>query len=384
MQRQPSHAPWSRLVAVGLCAVLVACTAPATTPQPTAPTAAPSVTPVPSVTPTPQAQSTMPSPTPTGAPATPTTAPPTPAPTPGPTVVAVVRGDTLSLIAGRHDTTWGSLVYWNMERYPTLDPASPGYDPNRIEVGWELTVWPGVVVDYTPPLPTPTPPPATPRPTAAPTPPTGTTSVLVSHGNRSSGSVALTFDMGGRVEPAVAIMTWLRDHGVPATIFMTGASVDTTTAARQVLSMIDARPDLFDLGNHSYSHPDMTKLTVAQVTDELRRAETAIDAHAVQSPRPLFRPPYGAWNAGVLAGAGAAGYRWSVMWDVDTLDWKPISDGGPTASQIVAKVLQRAQGGSIVLMHLGGYETLDALPGIVSGLQSRGFRLVTLGTMLGD
>jgi peptidoglycan/xylan/chitin deacetylase (PgdA/CDA1 family) len=72
------------------------------------------------------------------------------------------------------------------------------------------------------------------------------------------------------------------------------------------------------------------------------------------------------------------------MWDVDTIDWKPISDGGPTAVQIVEKVLGRAQGGSIVLMHLGGYETLDALPGIVAGLRGQGYSLVTLGTLIGE
>jgi peptidoglycan/xylan/chitin deacetylase (PgdA/CDA1 family) len=119
------------------------------------------------------------------------------------------------------------------------------------------------------------------------------------------------------------------------------------------------------------------------VADELRRAEAAIDRYADQSPRPLFRPPFGAWDAEVLAGAGSAGYRWTVMWDVDTIDWKPISDGGPSADQIVASVLAKVQGGSIVLMHLGGYETLDALPEIVAGLQARGYTLVTLDRLLG-
>lgn len=47
------------------------------------------------------------------------------------------------------------------------------------------------------------------------------------------------------------------------------------------------------------------------------------------------------------------------------------------------EVLTRAQGGSIVLMHLGGYVTLDALPGIVEGLRARGYALVTLETLLG-
>jgi peptidoglycan/xylan/chitin deacetylase (PgdA/CDA1 family) len=55
-------------------------------------------------------------------------------------------------------------------------------------------------------------------------------------------------------------------------------------------------------------------------------AEAAIAAYAGQSPRLLFRPPYGAWDADLLIGAGAAGYRWTVLWDVDTIDWKPISE----------------------------------------------------------
>jgi peptidoglycan/xylan/chitin deacetylase (PgdA/CDA1 family) len=290
----------------------------------------------------------------------------------------VVRGDSLSLIAAGFNTTWQSLVYWNRDRYPSLDPAQPGYDPNRIEGGWQLVVWPEVVVAYNPLLPK-----STPAATPPPTAPT-VASAVVSHASRSSTMVALTFDMGGRTDPAIAIMSWLRDHDVPATIFLTGASVDSTSAGREVISIINARPDLFDLGNHSYGHPDMTTLSAGQVADELRRAETAIAAHADQSPRPLFRPPYGAWDNEVLAGAGAAGYRWTMMWDVDTIDWKPISDGGPTAVQIVEKVVGGAQGGSIVLMHLGGYETLDALPGIVAGLRGRGYTFVTLGTSLGD
>jgi peptidoglycan/xylan/chitin deacetylase (PgdA/CDA1 family) len=350
------------LVWIAFVVFTIGCTTPGVTPSPTAASPAPPSTP--SATPP-----TTPSPSPTTR--------PSPTSTPDTVVYTVVRGDSLSLIAARFDTTWQSLVYWNRDRYPSLDPAQPGYSPNRIEVGWQLVVWPGVVVAYNPPLPTPTPR-STPPPTAPPA-----ASALVSHGSRSSTTVALTFDMGGRTDPAVAIMSWLRDHGVPATIFMTSASVDSTTAGRQVISIINTRPHLFDLGNHSYGHPDMTALSARQVADELRRAEAAIAAYADQSPRPLFRPPYGAWDSEVLVGAGAAGYRWTVMWDVDTIDWKPISDGGPSAAQIVEKVVGRAQGGSIVLMHLGGYETLDALSGIVDGLRARGYMFVTLATLLG-
>ena len=72
-----------------------------------------------------------------------------------------------------------------------------------------------------------------------------------------------------------------------------------------------------------------------------------------------------------------------VMWDVDTLDAKSPTEGGPTAADIVAKVLSRAQGGSIVQLHVGGYNTLEALPGIVDGLRARGLEPVSLAAMFG-
>jgi peptidoglycan/xylan/chitin deacetylase (PgdA/CDA1 family) len=71
------------------------------------------------------------------------------------------------------------------------------------------------------------------------------------------------------------------------------------------------------------------------------------------------------------------------MWDIDTIDWRPTSEGGPTRTDIEAKVLSRAEGGSIVLMHLGGWHTLEALPGILAGLQTRGLEPVRLSEMIG-
>ena len=70
------------------------------------------------------------------------------------------------------------------------------------------------------------------------------------------------------------------------------------------------------------------------------------------------------------------------MWDIDTVDWKPIADGGPTAEQIASKVVGNAVNGSNVLFHLGGYETLDALRLIVPGLRDRGFTLTSLSDLL--
>jgi peptidoglycan/xylan/chitin deacetylase (PgdA/CDA1 family) len=194
--------------------------------------------------------------------------------------------------------------------------------------------------------------------------------------------VALTFDMGGRVGDALAIMDWLVANDVHASVFITGAMADNpnTDAGRRVLATIQDHPDLFTLGNHSYTHRDFRNLTAAQIRDELRRTEAAVAPFCSQSLPPFFRPPNGGYDADVLAAVGAAGYRDTVTWDVDTIDWRPIDNDppGPTADQIVTKVLANARGGSIVLMHLGGYETFAALPRIVDGLRAGGYRLVTL------
>lgn len=208
----------------------------------------------------------------------------------------------------------------------------------------------------------------------------------MTHGPRTGNQVALTFDMGGRVGDALAIMSWLVDHDVHATVFMTGAMADNpnTDAGRLVLAIVQAHPDLFTLGNHSYTHRDFRNLTAGEIRDELLRTEAAIAPYCSQDLHPFFRPPNGGYNAAVLDAVGAAGYRDTVTWDVDTIDWRPIVNDppGPTADQIVAKVLGNARGGSIVLMHLGGYETYEALPAIVEGLRARGFQLANLGELL--
>ncbi len=192
--------------------------------------------------------------------------------------------------------------------------------------------------------------------------------------------------MGGRVGDAVAIMDWLVDHEVHASVFMTGAMADNknTDAGRTVLGIVALHPRMFTLGNHSYTHRDFRDLTSAEIRDELRRTEAAIAPYAPGDLRPFFRPPNGGQDAEVRAAVGAAGYRYTVTWDIDTIDWRPIKNDppGPTADQIVTKVLDRAQGGSIVLMHLGGYETYEALPRIVSGLRDQGYALVTLAELL--
>ena len=324
-------------------------------------------------------------PSPTGPTPAPSFVRPTPTPLPTFLTYVVRSGDTLSSIARTFSTTPLSIGYWNRDTYPSLDPESEGYDPDRIAIGWTLLVIPGVEVDGSD-LPGPSPSAtqtATPTSTATPIPSTGGTSRRVGHGSRDSTMVALTLDMGGRRDPALDIMDWLIDHDVHATIFPTGRTGSTTTTGQGVMALVASHPDLFDLGNHSWSHPDFRDISAERMVEELEQTESALTALAGTSPRPWFRPPFGGVSDRVLDTVGRAGYGYTVMWDIDTIDWRPESDGGPTADEIVTKVVDGAEGGSIVLMHLGGFNTFEALPRIVDGLRAKGLTLVTLGEMFG-
>ncbi len=273
----------------------------------------------------------------------------------------VVTGDTLYSLSLRYGTTVAKIVELN-----GLGNASV------INVGQVLIM--------------PLAPPPTATPTRTPTTQPQSPSLVVNNGSRGSGQVALTFDMGGRVEPALDIMNYLIANRIPATIFITGSMADNvnTDAGRDVLALVEANRDLFDLGNHSYSHPRFTELTPAEMRAEIRDTEAAFARYSRIDARPYFRPPEGAYNANVLAVLGPLGYTRTIMWDVDTIDWRPESEGGPTAAFMTAKVINNAQGGSIVLMHLGGFNTYEALPGMIAGLRAKGLTPVNISTMLGD
>jgi peptidoglycan/xylan/chitin deacetylase (PgdA/CDA1 family) len=320
----------------------------------------------------------------TGPSAAPTFVRPTPSPAPSFTGYTVKAGDSLNSIARRFRTTARSIAWWNRGMYPSLDPESAAYDPNTIRVGWVLNVLPDTVVDENnPPPPGPT---AQPTSGGAATPmPTTTVSLatVISNGPRTAPNIALTFDMGGRLDPAVAIVQWLIDHEVHATLFPTGASGTRTPEGLAALQLAATRPDLFDFANHSWDHPDFRGLTQAGMAAQLARAEQAL-VPIVGTTKPWFRPPFGGWNDLVRAGLGTAGWPYLVMWDVDTIDWRPEVDGGPTAADIVGKVSANARGGSIVLMHLGGWNTLEALPGILASVAALGLEPVTLDRMLGS
>ena len=77
----------------------------------------------------------------------------------------------------------------------------------------------------------------------------------------------------------------------------------------------------------------------------------------------------------------AAGYPYTILWSTDTIDWRTVADGGPTAAQSAAKVVAGRTAGGIVLMHLGGWTTRDALPAMIAGLRAAGYTPTTVSAL---
>ena len=115
------------------------------------------------------------------------------------------------------------------------------------------------------------------------------------------------------------------------------------------------------IGNHSYSHLDLTELDPAKLNSEIADGPAA----------KCFRPPYGSSNEKVQAAISEAGMR-VVLWDVDSRDW--AEPGVEKLKQVGDS--NEIKSGTILLMHDGGdsrQQTVVALPTIIDKLKSRGF-----------
>ena len=130
-----------------------------------------------------------------------------------------------------------------------------------------------------------------------------------------------------------------------------------------------------DIGTHSKTHPNMSKLSTDKINEELIsscKKITEITGKEVE----LFRAPYGDYNDNVLNCATKLGL-YTVQWDVDSLDWKDLS-----AKEITNRIVKKTKSGSIILCHNNGLHTHEALPYILSNLQEKGFEFVPISKLI--
>ena len=202
-----------------------------------------------------------------------------------------------------------------------------------------------------PPEPKPEPAPAP----AAPTPPPTT-------GNKV---IALTFDDGPGPYTA-HLLDILDQYGAKATFFLIGSKV---SGQASVVRSIHARGH--QLGNHSWSHPELPKLSVDQIAGEIDRTNEAIRQATGVKPS-ILRPPYGAVNGVVLEQIRTRGMS-SILWSVDTRDWADRN------SQIVcSRAVAGAHPGAVILMHDIHQTSVNAVPCILSSLKQQGYSFVTI------
>lgn len=182
--------------------------------------------------------------------------------------------------------------------------------------------------------------------------------------------VALTFDAAWGSDKTEDILKVLHENEVTATFFLVGFWVDKN---EQLVKKIDEMG--FEIGSHSNTHPDLTKLNKTQVELELSVSKSKIE-NITKKQVKVFRPPFGAYNNALIETCLEQNLQ-AIQWDVDSLDWKGISE-----DKITSNVLKRVKSGSIILCHNNADYIVKALPGLILGLKSRGYSFKTVSNLI--
>lgn len=181
--------------------------------------------------------------------------------------------------------------------------------------------------------------------------------------------VALTFDDGPHPEYTPKMLAALKEKNVKATFFLLGEEVEKHP---EIVKQIHEEGHV--IGNHSYKHEQLSKLTMEQACEQVDRTNRLI--YDITGVYPSYlRPPFGDWHEKLDCEVNMV----EILWDVDTLDWSSKNH-----AQIVDKVLKNVQENNIILMH-DGYETsVTAAKEIIDTLKKQGYEFVTVDEILFD
>lgn len=183
--------------------------------------------------------------------------------------------------------------------------------------------------------------------------------------------IALTFDDGGRPESVKAILEQLRQNGAKATFFLLGGWVNENPGLVRRIAA-----EGHEIANHSYSHKDFSWLDTDTMQWEVNKTSENVQAVTGKACAPYFRPPYGSYNNRVVQTIKELGYA-VVLWTIDTRDWT-----GASAERIFETVDSQAGSGAIVLFHLQGENTAEALSRLLPRLKAAGYSLLTISEIL--
>jgi peptidoglycan-N-acetylglucosamine deacetylase len=183
--------------------------------------------------------------------------------------------------------------------------------------------------------------------------------------------IAMTFDDGPSPETTPRLLDILKQRNIKATFFMIGQNAQRNP---EIVKRILAEGH--EIGNHSWTHPQLSKLSDQRVTDEITKTQDAIKDASGYTPV-LFRPPYGAITSRQKDWIEKQFGLSIIMWSVDPFDWKR-----PGASVIEQRILAGARPGSIILSHDIHKQTVDAMPATLDALAQKGFKFVTVSQLI--
>jgi peptidoglycan-N-acetylglucosamine deacetylase len=193
---------------------------------------------------------------------------------------------------------------------------------------------------------------------------------MLFHGNPKLSEVAITIDDGPNPLYGPQILSILRQYQVPATFFVVGVRVKANPGLiREMIADGD------EVGNHTYDHQRLDGLQPHEIVKELLFDETNI-YRAANINTTVMRPPGMQYDPKVLGVTKRLGYV-TVSWTVAAKDYL-----NQPPQFIADTVLDRTENGSIILLHQDTPDTVKALPDIITGLRARGYKFVTITTML--
>ncbi|MDV6378100.1 polysaccharide deacetylase family protein [Sporosarcina sp. GW1-11] len=178
--------------------------------------------------------------------------------------------------------------------------------------------------------------------------------------------IALTFDDGPDPRFTKKVLETLQKYNVKATFFMLGNRVEEYPNIAKAVAEAG-----HEIGNHSWNHPPLTRLTDEELHDEVQSTEDII-LQATGQHATVFRPPYGAVNQRVRESSKLP----VVLWNVDTLDWEHLDP-----DKLLENIEADVKHDSIVLMHDIHKSTAEGLDAVLEFLQAQGYTFATVSEM---
>ena len=195
----------------------------------------------------------------------------------------------------------------------------------------------------------------------------------IANGPRDKNQIALTFHGNGESANAKKLLQIFKSTKTPVTVFAVGTWLRANpTLASQIISQGH------DIGNHTYSHTQMKTISAAKVDSEIALC-AALLKKQIGNHGAFFRPSGTQYSTALIRKTAAKyGYSQCISYDVDSHDYQD-----PGKAAVISHTMKNIKNGSIVSLHFGHQNTIDALPTLLEKIHAQGLTPVTLSTLLG-